>query len=176
VEEIVLAKIRDTLRYVRENKEAFAEQVRKLSSKETEKAIKSKTSELTKADRRIADLDKIIKRIYEDHVAEKLSDERFNKMLADYEEEQAELVTGTAGLRQEVEELRGRIANAQSFIKLCEPYTEITELTAEAARTFIEKVVVHEAVYSKNPKQRKAEDRVQKVDILFNCIGEFEPE
>ncbi|MDR2531569.1 MAG: recombinase family protein [Oscillospiraceae bacterium] len=176
IEKVVLAKIQEAWQYARENKAEFAEKVRSRSNKESSKAIKSKTAELGKADRRIAELDRIIKRIYEDHVAEKLSDERFTKMLSDYETEQTELVNGSAALRAEVEEIRGKTANAQSFIKLAEQYTEITEMTAELARLFIDKIVVHEAVMVDNPKRKGHQTRTQEVHIFLNCIGEFELE
>ena len=173
IEEIALAKIREVWAYALGNKAAFAEKVRKQSNKESAKAIKSKTAELGRADRRIAELDRIIKRIYEDHVVGKLNDERFEKMLADYEAEQAELVTGTASLRAEVEEIQSKTANAQNFIKLAERFTEITELTAELARIFVEKIVIHEAVMVDNPKRKGHQTRTQEVHIFLNCIGEF---
>jgi len=159
-----------------ENKAEFAEKVRRQSSKESSKAIKSKTAELNRADRRIAELDRIIKRIYEDHIAEKLSDERFSKMLSDYETEQTELINSTAALRAEVEEIRSKTANAQNFIKLAERYTEITEMTAELARIFLDRIVVHEAVMVDNPKRKGHKTRTQEVHIFLNCIGEFELE
>lgn len=174
LEEIALAKIREAWEYAINNKAEFAEKVRKRSSKESDKAIKSKTAELNKADRRIAELDRIIKRIYEDHIAEKLSDERFSKMLADYEDEQAALISNTAVLRSEVEEIRNKTASAQNFIKLAERYTDITELTAEVARTFIDRIIVHEAEMVDNPKSKGHKTRRQEIHITLNGIGEFE--
>ena len=44
-----------------------------------------KRETLAKADTRIAELDRIISRLYEDNVIGKLSDERFIKMSRDYE-------------------------------------------------------------------------------------------
>ena len=41
--------------------------------------------------KRIADLDKLFSRIYEDNVIGKLSDERYARMAAEYESEQKEL-------------------------------------------------------------------------------------
>lgn len=176
IEKIVLAKIEEVWKYALENKSEFAEKVRMQSSKESAKAIKSKTAELGRADRRIAELDRIIKRIYEDHIAEKLSSERFEKMLADYEAEQSGLVAGTASLRAEVEEIQSKTANAQNFIKLAERYTEIAEMTAELARIFIDRIVIHEAVMVDNPKRKGHQTRTQEVHIFFNCIGDFDIE
>jgi small-conductance mechanosensitive channel len=174
IEEIVLAKIREVWKYALENKQAFTERVRRLSDKGNAKAIKGKTAALAKADRRIAELDRFIRGLCESHITEKISDERFAKLLSDYEAEQDELVQSTAVLRAEVEDIRGKTANAQNFIKLAERYTEITEVTAELARLFIERIAVHEAVMVENPKRKGHQTRTQKVVISFNCIGEFE--
>jgi len=173
IEEIALTKIREAWQYARENKAEFAEKVRKKSSKDSRKAIRSKTAELNRADRRIAELDRVITRIYEDHVAEKLSDARFATMLSGYEAEQAKLVTGSAALRSEVEEIRSKTANAQNFIKLAERYAEIPEMNAELARMFIDKIIVHEAVMVDNPKRKGHKTRTQEIHIFLNCIGEF---
>jgi hypothetical protein len=173
-EEIALAKIREAVEFALADKVKFAEKVRKLSDRDTDKTIKKKAAELAKADRRIAELDRIIKRVYEDHIADKLSDERFEKMLADYETEQSELVAGSAEVRAEVEELRNKMADAKSFIELAERYREIPELTAEVARTFIERIVVHEAVLAPNTRYNGNQPRTQEIHVFLNCIGEFE--
>jgi hypothetical protein len=154
IEQLALDKIKRAVTLAKENKDAFAEQVRASTNKDTERSMKRKTAELGKADRRISELDNIIKRIYEDNVAGKLSDERFSKMLSDYESEQKSLVSGTEALRAEVEQIRGKTADLQSFMNLVDRCSQVTELTAELARTFIEKIVVHEAVLYPNPKRK----------------------
>jgi len=77
LEDLVLDKIREVWQYATRNKADFAEKVRRRSSKESAKAIKSKTAALDKADRRISELDIIIQKSYEDNALGKLSDERF---------------------------------------------------------------------------------------------------
>jgi hypothetical protein len=176
IEDVVLTEIRDVWSYARKNATEFAERVRKSSDKETAKAIKTKTSELNKADRRIAELDRIIKRIYEDHIAEKLSDERFSKMLADYEVEQAELISGTVALRAEVDELRQSAANIKSFMDTVERFVEVPELTADIARTFVDKVLIHEATFEDSKWGRFHQSRQQEITVVFNGIGEFKVE
>ena len=51
-------------------------------------------SDLRQRDRniakRITELDAIFKRLYEDNISDKLSDERFQKLSADYEKEEQE--------------------------------------------------------------------------------------
>lgn len=167
IEEIALAKIRETVAFAIKNRKQFAEQVNKMANKDTEKAIKTKTAEMLKA---VLELDKIISRIYEDHVAGKLTEERFNKMLTGYETEQATLSAAAEALTAEVEDLKSKTANLQSFMNLVDQYGEITELTAEIARTFIEKIIVHEGVFE-NANRRSA--RTQEVHIFLSYIGEF---
>lgn len=115
-------------------------------------------------------------RIYEDHVIGKLSDERFALMLSDYETEQKDLINGSAALREEVEQINRRTTDAQSFIKLAEQITDVSELTAEIARLFLDRVIVHEMVMVDNPKRKGHQTRTQEVHILLNCIGEYEAE
>jgi hypothetical protein len=176
IERAVLVKIQEAWLLARENKAEFSEKVRKRSSKESVKAIKAKTAELNKTDRRIAELNNIIKRIYEDHIIGKLSDERFALMLSDYETEQKDLINGSAALREEVEQINRRTTDAQSFIKLAEQITDVSELTAEIARLFLDRVIVHEMVMVDNPKRKGHQTRTQEVHIFLNCIGEYEAE
>jgi len=176
LENLVLDKIKEVWQYATRNKVDFAEKVRRRSSKESAKAIKSKTAALGKADRRIAELDIIIQKSYEDNALGKLSDERFAVILKKSETEQKNLVDSTAALRSELEDLRVKTINVETFIKLAERYTEITEITAEIARTFIDKIIVHEFVMVDNPKRKGHQTRTQEVEIIFNCIEKFDSE
>ena len=171
IEAIVLAKIKETMDFAKRNGHKFAETVFKSANKDTEKAIKRKTTELAKAERRINELDKIISRIYEDKVIGSLSEARFAKMLDGYETEQAKLTTATETLRIEIDDLKSKTAKLDSFMKLVPRVGDITKLTEELARTFIEKVVVHEAVIRDGTKRVKES---QPIDIYFTYIGSFD--
>ena len=58
---------------------------------EAEKAVKRQKKELEQARKRIAELDRIFKRIYEDDINGTISHERFLKLSAEYEAEQQAL-------------------------------------------------------------------------------------
>ena len=170
IEAIVLAKIKETVVSAKSNERKFAEAVYKSANKDTEKSIKAKTAELAKAERRISELDRIISRVYEDHVAEKISDKRFATMLEGYESEQEKLTAAAETLRIEIDDLKSKTANLDSFMKLVAKVGEITELTEELARLFIEKVVIHEVVFKAGTKRTKES---QQIDIYFTYIGQF---
>ena len=169
LEQLVLEKITEVLDFAHSDNEKFAEAVRKVTNKDSERIIKNKSAELAKADGRIAELDMLIRHVYEDNVLGKLSDKRFATLLGGYEREQAELISATAALRTEVEEIKTKSADVQEFLRIVEQYKVITELTAVIARTFIEKIIVHEPVYRENSNVKLS----QEIQIFFNCIGEF---
>jgi hypothetical protein len=54
------------------------------------------------------------------------------------------------------------------FLALVRKYTDIKELTAEIIREFVEKIYVNKA-------ERIDGRRVQRIKIIYNCIGEFNP-
>ena len=174
IDALVLWKIRDTVSFATTKPVEFARQVQQSSNKDAEKMIRKKTAELEKAEKRIVELDRIISRIYEDNINGKLGDDRFEKMLAGYEEEQSTLSEAVKILPEEIAELKSKTANLQSFMNLVARHGEISELTEEIARTFIERIVVHEATYPDGVKSKK--NRTQQVEIYLSYIGQFETE
>ena len=171
IERVAMAKICETVELAIHDRYKFIECVNKNTNHDTEKAIKSKTTELGKVQRRVVELDAIISKIYEDRVAGIIDEPRFIKMLGGYEYEQSSLTTAVETLQAEIEDLRSKTANVESFIRLAEQHSEITELTDEVARSFIERIVVHEAereipgnVHSK---------KTQEIHVFLTYIGEF---
>jgi hypothetical protein len=172
VEQIALAKIQQTVALAISDKDKFAEQVNRNSGRDVKQAIKTKSAELTKAQKRVAELDKIISRIYEDHIAGAFDMARFKKMLAGYESEQLVLIGAVERLQTEIGELNSKTTNIQSFIELAKRHGEVTELTDVIARTFIERIVVHDAV-KENPKNRRSTAKTQEIHVFLSYIGEF---
>ncbi|MCL2300054.1 MAG: DUF4368 domain-containing protein [Firmicutes bacterium] len=86
-------------------------------------------------------------------------------MYTDYEAEQSGLkdtiarLTGTIGSAQESKE------NIGLFLSLVKKYTDITELTPEIVRVFIDRIVCHQA------NGRWGQGRRQQIDIYYNYIG-----
>ena len=91
-------------------------------------------------------------------------------MLSGYETEQAQLLDTAKMLQMEIEDLKSKTANLHSFMKLVNRYGKINELTEEIARTFIEKIVVHEAIIKEGTKRVKTS---QQVDLHLSYIGKF---
>mgnify|MGYP005766670717 CR=1 FL=1 len=116
--------------------------------------------------RRISEIDGIIKRLYEDNISGKLTDERFAKMSADYEREQASLRESVEELRKTVETCERQSVNMDSFLKLVKKYTVPDKLFPELLNAFVEKIVVH-------APDKSSGHRTQQIDIHYNFIGEI---
>jgi ssDNA-binding Zn-finger/Zn-ribbon topoisomerase 1 len=173
IEAIVLSKIRETVKMANEKTAAFSKKVYDSVNSDVAKSIKTKSIELSKSERRIAELDKFIKRIYEDNVVGKLSDDRFQKMMAEYESEQSVLENSVKILKTELSALNEKTVAVESFIKLAKQYSEIPELTPEIARSFVEKIIIHEPIYKEGSKRIKLS---QEIHIYLTYIGEFNNE
>ncbi|WP_251545879.1 DUF4368 domain-containing protein [Pumilibacter intestinalis] len=164
VEQIVLADLQRVLAMAKTNEKEFAELLQSNYNKEAKRDLTAKAKEFDESERRIKELDSIIQRVYEDNINGKISDERFKKMTQSYEDEQAELTERVKVLRRELEAAKEQSDGTDKFLRLVRKYTEITELTPEIVRTFIEKIIVHE-------KEKVDGKRRQTVEIIYNCVG-----
>ncbi|MEY8387686.1 DUF4368 domain-containing protein [Oscillospiraceae bacterium 38-13] len=117
--------------------------------------------------RRISEIDTIIQRLYEDNLNGKLTDARFSKMTATYEEEQKKLEASVTELQETIETYEQQTLNVKSFLKLVRSYTEPERLTPEILRMFVEKIVIHEPM-------KEDSRRIQQVDIFYNFVGQLD--
>jgi len=168
VEELLLDGIRKVTAFARNYEQEFVELVTKKTRTELDKSLRDCKRELEQSQARIKKLDEIIQKLYEDNIEGKISDERFAKMSANYEAEQHTLENRVAELQTIMTEEKESALNVDHFLSLVRKYTDIKELTAEIIREFVEKIYVYKA-------ERIDGKRVQRIKIVWNCIGAFEP-
>ena len=101
----------------------------------------ARKKELEAAEKRISELSAIFKRLYEDSVTGRISDERFTELSADYEAEQKELKERAAAIRAELSKAQEATVNAEKFMKVVRKNTSFEELTPTLLREFVEKIV-----------------------------------
>ena len=165
--DVVLERIRAVTEYIRADVEGFQEEWLMCRREEQEKSIREDKRRLEKAKKRLADIDKLITRIYEDMVLGDLSQERYQKMLEGYEAEQAALNNEVIGLEDWVATREEMEDNVDQFLALLEKYVDIPELTTTIVNEFIKQIIVY-APEKVNGK------RTQKVKIVFNFLEEVE--
>lgn len=130
VEKLILTAILEVSAYVREDEKAFIRIVRDAASARQEQTAREQKKRLHKAKKRIAELDELIKKLYNRNATGKIPDKHFNRLLVEYD-------TGQSALEQEVAELKEGITaqaeegmRAQRFISIVRRYTSFDELTA----------------------------------------------
>jgi hypothetical protein len=123
--------------------------------RETRQEITRIQREIDAAKRRDGELTALFKRLYEDNVLGRIPNEHFRLLSSEYTLEQAELREKLPKLEQRLERLQNSLTNVAQFIDKAKRYSNITELTPEILRLFIEKIVVGEksAKYSRIAEQ-----------------------
>ncbi len=164
---LILETIKTASAYAVSNQDEFMEKVRAASQLRQAETVKAAKRKLNKDRKRITELDGIIKKLYESFAVGRISEERFDGLLAEYEAEQRTLRDGVAEAEQQIAVFEEETANAGEFLVLAKKYTNFSELTTPMINEFIEKVVVH-------APDRSDGDRVQEVDIYLKFIGKFD--
>lgn len=166
IENILLQAIRNVVAYAKEHEEELVALLMKKSKTTADRALRAARKEMEQSESRMRKLDTLIQRLYEDNVDGKVSDERFGKLTATYEEEQHTLTARVKELKALIAKETEDTANVNAFLSIVKRYTDIPELTAEIVREFIEKV------YVSHPEKVNGKS-IQEVCIVWNCIGEF---
>jgi len=137
------------------------------SSAEQNRLMREYRKEYDQAKARISQIDTIVQRLYEDNVSGKISDDRYMKMSAGYEAEQAKLEARLAEIESFLRGQKEQAAGINAFLQIVRKYSEITELNATILHEFVEKIRVFQAT------KDTAGNRVQHIKIYFNFIGEI---
>lgn len=165
LDEVVLEDLRRVTAMAREHPEKFAAYIGSKQSAELQREIRRQERELAAMRKRKAELDAIFKKLYEDSVLGRITTEQFQMLSGSYTEEQNRITAGVPQQENEIQRLRETAIGTDSFLDKAKRYTDITELTPELLRLFIEKIVVHE----KEVKWSK--HAPQTVEIYYNGIG-----
>jgi len=168
----VLSNLRKVTSYAAKHEARFMKLLIEQNEDGDRRRNAAKKKELETAEKRIAELSAIFKRLYEDSVTGRISDERFTELSADYEAEQKELKERAARLREELSKAQEATANAEKFMNVVRRHTTIEELTPTLLREFVEKIVVHESVALDGKRRGKL--RRQEIEIYYSFVGKVE--
>ena len=167
LKKILLETIQKTCSYVSLNEEEFVHTLQEAAVMQDTAATEAIRQRLDRNEKRIHELDLLIRKIYEDNVAGRLPDRLFQDMLKDYEGEQGELSKIIDIDQIDLKRSIGGQQNVERFLTLVRKYRSITELTPTIINEFVDKVLVYEPA-------GKGADRSVRVDIYLNYIGQFQ--
>ena len=167
LEELVWTHMKNVISYVTRYESHFRERMTSKLQVQSQEVIRVHKKKLSQDEKRLAELDRLFIRIYEDNVAGRLSGERFAMMSRTYEDEQAQL-------QREVEELRINISQQEQqadgidlFIQRVQKYASLEELTPYALRELVK------AIYIGAPDKSSGK-RQQSIYISYDFV-DFSP-
>ena len=170
--EAVLNLIRETLKdikkYLDEDNEDFIRSIQNEMEEKEKIEIEKKKIRLTESQNRLQELERVMCRIYEDMILNKIPNSRYEILNNQYETEQVALSKEIKDLEQQVSRYEKETDRARKFISLISRYENFDELTTTMINEFVEKIIVHE-------RDRKgSQTSKQKIEIYFNFIGNYE--
>ena len=161
---VVLNDIRQYAELAKNHEQEFVKALSKAGNDNTKKQLAQYEKEIVKNEKRLSEISIIIKRLYEDNVIGKLTDERFCELSKGYETESADLKARVCEARSAITSYKDANSNSRQFADLVKKYFDIQELDAPTLNELVSKIVVHEREVTNG-------ERTQKIDIYYNFMG-----
>ena len=165
--ELVLERIQAVNAYIRSDVEGFQEEWLHYRRADQERDIREDQKRMEQAKKRLATLDVVMSRLYEDYALGEISKEKYKKMTSDYEAEQERLKLEIETTEEWVEQRQAMGDDLDTFIALTKKYVDVTELTQTIVNEYIKKIIIH-------APDKSGGKRRQKVEIIFNFVDEME--
>ena len=171
--EAVLNHIRETLKdikkYLDEDNKDFIRSIQNEMKEKEKIEIEKKKIRLTESQNRLQELERLMCRIYEDMILNKIPNNRYEILNNQYETEQVTLSKEIKDLEHQISRYKKEIDRARKFISLISRYENFDELATTMINEFVEKIIVHER------NRKGSQTSKQKIEIYFNFIGNYEP-
>ena len=167
IDQLVLETIQYACKSVRMDERAFVESIRSASEIREQSEAKKLKAALKHQEKRYAELDILLKKVYEDNALGRLPDKRYEMLSAGYEKEQAELEQSIKACREQLTQYDEDTDRTEEFLALVHKYTDITELTPVIINEFVDKILVHKA-------EKIDGERVMEIEIYLNFISKVE--
>lgn len=167
IDQFVLETIQYACKSVRMDERAFVERIRSASEIREQSEAKKLKAALKHQEKRYAELEILLKKVYEDNALGRLPDKRYEMLSAGYEKEQAELEQSIKACREQLTQYDEDTDRTEEFLALVHKYTDITELTPVIINEFVDKILVHKA-------EKIDGERVMEIEIYLNFIGKVE--
>ena len=165
LKQIVLDDLRRVTHFARMKERQFAEYINQKNTLELRREINRVQKELDAMRRRDGELSALFKRLYEDNVLGRVTNEQFRMLSADYNGEQKELESAIPAKEEQLERLKASVSNVDAFIEKAKQYTAIDELTPQLLRLFIQRIEIGERT------KKHSRSAGQSVRIVYRDIG-----
>ncbi len=164
LQQIVMSDIQKHIKNMEALGDQFIQEMHELSEKGGSKKIKQFEKDLEVAEKRIAEIDSVIMKLFEQNALGKISDERFEKMSSAYESEQKELAQKRDELRTKIRAEEKKTQSTNQFLETIRKYETVTELNRSMLVELIDSIYVYQA-------EGTGKDRKQRVEINYRFLA-----
>ena len=164
LKQIVMGDIQKHIKSMEALGDQFIEEMHELSEKGGGQKIKQFRKDLEIAEKRIAEIDNVIMKLFEQNALGKITDERFEKMSAAYENEQKELTHKRDDLKARIRAEEKKTQSTNQFLETIRKYETVTELNRSMLVELIDSIYVYQA-------EGTGRDRKQKVEINYRFLA-----
>ena len=168
--EIILDDLRRVTHIARMKERQFAEYINRKNSVELRREITALQRELDSMRKRRDELTALFKRLYEDNVLGRITNEQFRLLSGDYNAEQNGLDEAIPQKEERLDKLKSSADNVNAFIEKAKKYKSIDVLTPEIVRLFIARIEVGER------SVKHSRHSTQRIRIVYRDIGEWDQE
>ena len=160
----ILESIRSLADFVKCYESAFLYMLAKKTNLVRQTENKKLRLSVERGGKRISEIDKLIEKVFEQNAAGILSNERFSKLLQNYECEQKRLQTEIEEWKAALDDVGQKVTNLRLLLHTLREITEIKELTPTLVNTLIERIEVHN-------NDKSSGHCYVKVDVYFTAVG-----
>ncbi len=165
---LILNDIRRNAACAKFHKQEYLNMLLDMKSQKRNQEIGQYKRTVKTTEKRLAELEIILNKLYEDVALEKISEERYRAMAATYETEQGQLAAKRDTLLAEIAQSNESQEHIKLFLSLIRKHVDTEELNTRILNELIEKIVVHEKEVDADGVQ------TQRVDIYYKFIGHID--
>ena len=165
--DIVRNVIQTVSRYAVTDEEGFRRALAKQAQQAQPDLQKQIRRQIHAREKRIAELEHLLKKLYEDYALGRITETRFEKLSASYEQGEEELKESLITEKAQLAEAQKEADRTEQFLALARKYRDCAEITDDMIRAFVEKIVVHKTVRSADGQ------KTRQIEVHLSFIGQF---
>ena len=158
--DIVLREIRSYARHALADERGAIEELRESSQTDAAAERSAIERSIAEGNDRLAALDRVVGKLYEDVTTGRISEDNFNRILSNSQKEQETLKSRLALAQERLSQMEKEDEENARWLEMIKEYADIQELDEVTLNRLIQKIVIHE--------DKDGDELRQTVEIFFN--------
>ena len=164
LEKVVLDAVRNLADFVKCHEPVFLYMLARKNDAMRQQERKRLERVIERGTRRISEIDKLIEAAFERNVLGKLEDDRYERMVKNYAQEQRKLIAEVQESKVVLQKAEQQVVDLRLLLRTLRELTEVKELTPTLVNSLIERIEVHN-------NDKSSGHCYVKVDIYFTAAG-----